>query len=735
MTNLIGQYLGRYHILEQLGEGGMATVYKAYDTRLETDVAVKVIRTDTLAPSVLSRTLKRFEREAKALARLTHANIVKVSDYGEYEGHPFLVMPYLPGGNLKERLKKGVLPWAEAVYILIPIARALEYAHQQGVIHRDVKPSNILITDSGDPMLTDFGVAKVVEEEATVDLTGTAMAVGTPEYMAPEQATSKSIDHRVDIYALGIVFYEMVTGRKPYIADTPLAVLFKQASEPLPRPRQFASTLPDKVEQAILKALAKKPEDRYQTMDEFAVALERCLADATVDQRQTRIMQAAANPGRDAKVTAQKEKAQKHKVSPLIVARPPSVTSFEVSLKSKFGTIMGGTKSVKWIIAIGGFLVLAVVLLLVAALLPILTSNSGKGLVSFSSQTVTFTQQPTMMITPAKIQPNTLTLLPTPSIFYGFSNITPTSTSLLAPSPISTSINAWMLILNRTLIGHSVGVQSLAFSPDGKFLASGSTDQTIVLFNSTNGNRALYIDKIDNPISCIVFSPDGKILASGTTKGTIILWDTFTGRRIRTLDGQIGNIDNIIFAHDGLTLFSGSDDATVNQWEVSTGQLDHTLSSDSAIINIAITSDDKFLFVADKSGVVTQWDLSNNKKYHIFQTEVGTEINGFNLSPDEIYLAYSSRSESSVVFQNISTNDLTYAPMGPNSGVQSFIFSSDGTLAAVTADQTIILWLMGNYPQINYYYHKQIEGISFSPNGKLFAISFLDGSIDLWVKE
>jgi serine/threonine protein kinase len=284
MSNLIGQSLGRYHILEQLGEGGMAIVYKAYDTRLETDVAVKVIRTEKFTPEVLVRALKRFEREAKSLARLTHPNIVKVTDYGEHENHPYLVMPYLAGGNLKERIKQtGAIPWQEAARLLVPIAQALEFAHSQGMIHRDVKPSNILLTQSGQPMLTDFGVAKVVEEEATLDLTGTAAAVGTPEYMAPEQ-TGKNIDHRVDIYALGIVFYEMITGRRPFEADTPLAVIVKQASDPLPRPSQFMPGLPDVVEKVLIKVLAKKPEDRYQSMGEFAKVLEGL---ATAQQQAT----------------------------------------------------------------------------------------------------------------------------------------------------------------------------------------------------------------------------------------------------------------------------------------------------------------------------------------------------------------------------------------------------------------------------------------------------------------
>lgn len=272
MTNLLGQSLGRYHILEQLGEGGMATVYKAFDTRLECDVAVKVIRIDQFSPAALERVLQRFEREAKALAKLSHPNIVGVIDYGEYEGVPYLVMEYLPGGTLKERLGQP-MPWTEAVRLLLPIARGLAYAHQRGVAHRDVKPSNILIGDSGEPMLTDFGIAKILEGGDVQTLTGTGIGVGTPEYMAPEQWTGQT-SPQSDQYALGVVFYEMLTGRKPYTADTPAAILLKQATEPLPRPSQYARDLPEKVEKLLLKALAKNPADRYANMGDFATALE-----------------------------------------------------------------------------------------------------------------------------------------------------------------------------------------------------------------------------------------------------------------------------------------------------------------------------------------------------------------------------------------------------------------------------------------------------------------------------
>jgi eukaryotic-like serine/threonine-protein kinase len=273
MASLIGQSLGRYHILEQLGQGGMASVYRAYDTILERDVAVKVIRVDQFAPAMLEEVLKRFEREAKALAKLSHPNIVHVHDYGEYQGAPYLVMEYLPGGTLKSQLGTA-MPWQQAKRILLPIAQALAYAHEHNIVHRDIKPSNVLLTDKGQPMLSDFGIAKILESEQTASLTGTGMGVGTPEYMAPEQWIGQA-GPLSDLYSLGVVLYELVTGRKPYAADTPAAIMLKQANDPLPHPRRFAPDLPEAVEKVLFKTLAKRPEDRYQSMGEFVAALDR----------------------------------------------------------------------------------------------------------------------------------------------------------------------------------------------------------------------------------------------------------------------------------------------------------------------------------------------------------------------------------------------------------------------------------------------------------------------------
>jgi len=275
--DIIGISLGRYHVLEKIGQGGMAVVYKALDTTLERYVAIKVI----LPYSEYSdQFLARFNREARTLARLTHPNILKIFDYGEYENHPFLVMEYIAGGTLKDWLTGHPIPWQKSAQLLAQVARALETAHLQGVIHRDVKPANILMANGKDPLLSDFGIAKLIEsnEEAT-QLTETGVGIGTPDYMAPEQGDGLA-DERSDIYSLGVIFYQMVTGKLPYEADTPLAVMFKKVTDPLPRPTQYIPNLPVAVENVMIKALETDPQYRYRNMGEFSNALERITSKA-----------------------------------------------------------------------------------------------------------------------------------------------------------------------------------------------------------------------------------------------------------------------------------------------------------------------------------------------------------------------------------------------------------------------------------------------------------------------
>ena len=272
MTSLIGKSLGRYKILSELDKGGMAVVYEALDTTLDRRVAIKFIQP---GKEQLNTFLARFKRESKLLAKLSHPNIVKIFETGEFEGSPYLVMDYIQGGTLKKLMQDKPLSWQRSVQITMQMASALEAAHKAGILHRDIKPANILMANERDPMLSDFGIAKIIEGEGVTDtsLTDTGMGIGTPDYMAPEQGVGNA-SKQSDIYALGVVLYQMVTGRLPYHADTPLAVMLKKSREPLPRPSTYVKGLPGQLEQVLIKALASNPAGRFKTMGDFEKALE-----------------------------------------------------------------------------------------------------------------------------------------------------------------------------------------------------------------------------------------------------------------------------------------------------------------------------------------------------------------------------------------------------------------------------------------------------------------------------
>jgi serine/threonine protein kinase len=259
MPFVIGETVGTYQLVEQLGSGGMALVFKAYHPRLDRFVAIKVLHA---AFTDDGNFLARFQREARVVAQLDHANIVPIYDYSEYEGRPYLVMKFIEGDTLKARMESSPLTKAEIMQIVDKIGSALSYAHAHNVLHRDIKPSNVLISKEGQIYLADFGLARIAQSSG-VSLTSDRF-VGTPQYISPEQAMSKpDLDARTDIYSFGVMLYEMLVGQVPYNADTPFAIIHDHIYSPLPLPRQVNPQVSDAEQLVLLKALAKHPDDRF----------------------------------------------------------------------------------------------------------------------------------------------------------------------------------------------------------------------------------------------------------------------------------------------------------------------------------------------------------------------------------------------------------------------------------------------------------------------------------------
>jgi serine/threonine protein kinase len=275
-----GENVGPYRIIEQLGQGGMATVYKAYHAALDRYVALKVLHPAFLKDSHF---LERFQREAKLVAKLDHPNIVPIYDYSEHEGRPYLVMKHIEGETLKARLEKGPIGKEIISQVAESVGAALTYAHKRGILHRDIKPSNVLMAEDGQIYLADFGLARIAQSvESTLT---TDQVLGTPQYISPEQAVSlKDLDARSDIYSFGVMLYELTVGKVPFNADTPFSVIHDHIYTPLPMPRSVNPKVSEAIERVLLKALAKERDDRYKDIRSMVEAFQQALKEGDAEE-------------------------------------------------------------------------------------------------------------------------------------------------------------------------------------------------------------------------------------------------------------------------------------------------------------------------------------------------------------------------------------------------------------------------------------------------------------------
>lgn len=339
-----GANLGAYRIIEPLGRGGMASVFRAYEAGLDRYVALKVLPREFLHDETFA---ERFKREARTLAGLEHPNIVPIHAFGIEDGTPWMAMRLVTGGTLASLCRKGRLAPARMRAVLQGVADALDYAHARGVIHRDIKPQNVLLDDHERVYLADFGIARMVEGGTM--LTQQGVITGTPQYMAPEQVSAGALDGRCDVYALGIITYELLTGHVPFSADTPVAVLMKHISEPIPL--DPLADVPEPLMRAVLKAVAKKPADRFPTAGAFVAALAGSLSDASRPEPPPTIALAPDNTvriGPTARLTPSAVTLGPPPAPPLPTARhevPPRTAAPRATVPARFPASPPGHKS------------------------------------------------------------------------------------------------------------------------------------------------------------------------------------------------------------------------------------------------------------------------------------------------------------------------------------------------------------------------------------------------------
>jgi serine/threonine protein kinase/Tol biopolymer transport system component len=507
---------GRYEIKAEIGRGGMATVYHAYDPRFEREVALKVLPSAMLHDPQFRM---RFEREAKTIAMLEHPAIVPVYDFGEEQGQPYFVMRYMTGGSLTDRMKKGPMPIQDVVHLFDRLAPALDEAHSKGIIHRDLKPGNILFDQYGEPYISDFGIAKIASTQT--NMTGSAI-MGTPAYMSPEQAQGEGIDGRSDIYGLGVILFELLTGTQPYHGDTPMSVVVKHITDPIPHILDIKPDLPPAIEAVIEKAMAKNREERYATVKDLTHALDLIArseiqelgeGDQTLVSSPTMISPKRPAPeGRT--VLAKQEK--KPEPTPAAKGNKPEPTPAAPRKKTGLWIGLGGAALLVCLGAVVG-------IVMFRDKIPFLTAPSPTPIQVIGANETLVTRQPTNTKTPGVVPPLVTNEPPT---------ATATPTTIPSPSPTTQGLSniggadliaflnnndIWVMGVdgsNLAQVTKDGGTKyDLQWSPDGQrlFYISGMCIQSVTVPSGevteiTCFPAATYLEAFE-------ISPDGKQVA------------------------------------------------------------------------------------------------------------------------------------------------------------------------------------------------------------------------------
>ncbi|MCW5550760.1 MAG: protein kinase [Verrucomicrobiae bacterium] len=720
---------GDYELLEEIARGGMGVVYRARQRNLGRIVAVKMILAGSLAGKEF---VQRFRTEAAAAAILQHPNIVAIHDVGVHEGRHYFSMDYVEGQSLVQRVGQHPLPANQAARYVALIAEAIHYAHERGILHRDLKPSNVLIDAHDRPRITDFGLAKRLDGESSLTLTG--QVLGSPNFMPPEQAGAKhgKVGRPSDVYALGGILYHLLTARAPFQAES-LEQLISQVLNVEPvSPRLLNPAIPKDLETIILKCLEKEPSRRYQTAQELADELGRFLRGEPILARPTTPPERLWRWGR----------------------RKPVLASLIVLLH-----IVGavGLTGILWQWRRAEQQTLVTQHHLYVANMNVVQHRWEQNLVSrvreLLGKTATATERGFEWYYWQRQMHLELTLLrghtgPLLAVAYS-----PDGERIVTGSADHTA-RVWDAASGQhllTLRGHSESVKSVAFSPDGQRILTGSWDGTAMVWDATNGSNPLILKGHDAAVFSVAFSPSGQRIVTGSHDGTARVWDAVTGTSLLTFSGHTDRVWAVAFSPDGQRIVSGGWDQTAKVWDADSGHEHRTLVGHSgAVLSVAFSPDGQRIVTGSQDHQVKVWNATDGAVLHTLRGH-GASVFSVGFSPDGKWIISGSGDQTARVWDAASGEELrslkghgsqigsvALSPDGQRivTGGGAVRFSADGRFVDpnIEEDPTAKVWDAGGGRGV-----LTLEGhtgavcsVDFSTNGQLVVSGSFDGTARVW---